>query len=134
MVKHKHFESGISYGMCSIVITCHICKKDIVVELSNHEYENYFINGYHIQDAMPNQPADIRELCISGTCGKCFDEIFADVEENRYPFSEGDDYWTIENGEPIWSCWDDQSELFHDENPNNQYFKSKKEAVNWINK
>ena len=100
MVKHKHFESGISYGMCSIVITCHICKKDIVVELSNHEYENYFINGYHIQDAMPNQPADIRELCISGTCGKCFDEIFADVEEDDdYTIPEDAEFYTSNMGD-----------------------------------
>ena len=44
--------------------------------------------------------------------------------KNKYPFNEGDDYWTIENGEVVWSCWDDISEQMHDENPNQVYYKS----------
>tara|TARA_Y100000289_G_scaffold56916_1_gene60931 strand:+ start:261 stop:779 length:519 start_codon:yes stop_codon:yes gene_type:complete len=42
----------------------------------------------------------------------------------RYPFEEGDDYWTIENGRVVWSCWDWVSEQMHDENPNQVYYKS----------
>jgi hypothetical protein len=33
-------------------------------------------NGVLIQDAMPELSASERELLISGTCGKCFDELF----------------------------------------------------------
>ena len=43
---------------------------------------------------------------------------------SRYPFEEGDDYWTIENGRVVWSCWDWVSEQMHDENPNQVYYKS----------
>ena len=43
---------------------------------------------------------------------------------SRYPFEEGDDYWTIERGRVVWSCWDDISEQMHDENPNKVYYKS----------
>jgi len=59
---------------------------------------------------------------------------YADKKENNereYPFNEGDDYYTIENGEVIWSCWDDISEELHNDNPNKQYFKTKKEAENY---
>ena len=52
----------------------------------------------------------------------------------RYPFSEGDDYYTIEDGEVIWSCWDDVSEQMHDENPNKQYFKVYMDALRYIQK
>lgn len=45
-----------------------------------------------------------------------------------YPFNEGDDYYTIENGEVVESCWDDVSEDMHDYNPNKIYFKTKEEA------
>ena len=45
---------------------------------------------------------------------------------------EGDDYYTIEDGEVIWSCWDDVSEEMHDENPNKQYFTKSKDAVQFI--
>lgn len=64
-----------------------MCNKDIVVELANHEYENYFVKGMHIQTAMPDQPADVRELCISGVCGTCFDKMFEE-DDDFYP---GDD-------------------------------------------
>lgn len=59
---------------------------------------------------------------------------YADKKENNereYPFNEGDDYYTIEDGEVIWSCWDDISEELHNDNPNKQYFKTKKEAENY---
>lgn len=26
-----------------------------------------------------------------------------------YPFSEGDDYWVVENGRAVWGCWDEES-------------------------
>ena len=38
-----------------------------------------------------------------------------------YPFNEGDDYWVVEDGMLIYSCWDDVSEEIHDENPNTKY-------------
>ena len=55
-------------------------------------------------------------------------------EKEQYPFQEGDDYWTIEKGRVVWSCWDDISEQMHDENPNKVYYKSQREAVKQLNK
>ena len=52
----------------------------------------------------------------------------------RYPFEEGDDYWTIENGRVVWSCWDDISEQMHDENPNQVYYKSLVDAKDALQK
>tara|TARA_R110001592_G_C12678350_1_gene704339 strand:+ start:39 stop:494 length:456 start_codon:yes stop_codon:yes gene_type:complete len=49
-----------------------------------------------------------------------------------YPFEEGNDYWTIEDGEVIWSCWDDVSEEMHDKNPNKEYFITKESAINHL--
>lgn len=60
--------------------------------------------------------------------------------KNKYPFNEGDDYWTIEENstntelEVVWSCWDDLSEELHDENPDRKYFKSENEANKELNK
>lgn len=51
-----------------------------------------------------------------------------------YPFKEGDDYWTIEHNEVIWSCWDYVSEQLHDLNPNKKYFSSEQSAFNYLNK
>ena len=30
-----------------------------------------------------------------------------------HPFNEGDDYYTIENNNIVWSCWDEGSEELH---------------------
>ena len=57
-------------------------------------------------------------------------------EKNKYPFNEGDDYWTIEdNGKSVvWSCWDETSEEMYDENPNTKYFSSREEAIDFLTK
>jgi hypothetical protein len=44
-------------------------------------------------------------------------------EVGKYPFEEGDEYYTIENGNVIYSVWDDvRRGQIHDENPNKIYF------------
>ncbi len=51
-------------------------------------------------------------------------------EIKTYPFSEGDTYYTIEDGEWVLSCWDFVSEEMHDENPNKVYYREKnKESI-----
>lgn len=58
-----------------------------------------------------------------------------ELEKNiitHYPFNEGDDYWTIDNGEVTWSCWDSVSEELHDLNPNKIYFTTELEAQNYL--
>ena len=48
----------------------------------------------------------------------------------KYPFSEGDDYYTIENCEVVWSCWDDESEKLH--TPDKRYFATEQEADKFL--
>jgi len=52
----------------------------------------------------------------------------------RYPFGEGDDYWTIEDGRVVWSCWDYVSEELYDRNPNQVYYKSLVDAKDALQK
>ena len=53
---------------------------------------------------------------------------------NKYPFNEGDDYWTIENGKIVWSCWDDQSEELYKEGYTSEYFKTEAQAEQSLTK
>ena len=64
-----------------------------------------------------------------------------------YPYSEGDDYWTVEKLEgeeyedstgffqngivAVQSCWDDQSEELHRENPDREYFDNIDEILTY---
>ena len=45
---------------------------------------NEWRSGTLIQKVMPDLSADLRELLISGICGKCFDEIFAGMDDDDY--------------------------------------------------
>ena len=51
-----------------------------------------------------------------------------------YPFDEGDDYWVIEDGRVVFSCWDDISEENHRKNPLQEYFMTEKSAREYLNK
>ena len=57
-------------------------------------------------------------------------DTFYSMNNQCYPFSEGDDYWIIEDDEVVWSCWDEQSEILFD--PNKMYFTSKKKADEYL--
>lgn len=39
-------------------------------------------SGEHVQDVWPELPADERELLIAGTHPKCWDELFAEDDED----------------------------------------------------
>ena len=49
----------------------------------------------------------------------------------KYPFEEGDDYWTIQDGQVVWSCWDDISEELYSKNK--LYFTSQERAEEFLN-
>lgn len=51
-----------------------------------------------------------------------------------YPFDEGDDYWTIEDNEVVYSCWDYVSEEMYRENPDTVYYMSEDSAKEGLKK
>lgn len=62
--------------------TCMICRKNFMVEIEPEAYRRW-MQGEHIQDVAPELTIDERELLISGICGKCFDDLFNEEEENE---------------------------------------------------
>ena len=58
------------------------------------------------------------DMWFDGKCGEC----------SKYPFNEGDDYYTIEGNDIVWSCWDEVSEEIHDENPGRDTFATREQA------
>ena len=57
-------------------VECRTCK-DTHILMVNIRDAKRWKEGELIQDAMPYLTPDERELLISGTCGKCFDKMFA---------------------------------------------------------
>lgn len=53
--------------------TCIFCLREVVIVASTEGMQKW-ASGVHIQNALPELSADDREILISGSCGKCFDE------------------------------------------------------------
>ena len=83
-----------------------------------------------------DEPSDGQHYFINDALLTCNIEVVYDrvvefiKQYNPYPFNEGDDYWVVEGGKLIWSCWDDTSMEMHDENPNRKYF-TEEEAIDY---
>ena len=69
--------------------------------------------------------------------GRDLEEVVEqEIADNTYPYNEGDDYWTIYNGQVIWSCWDEESEVMHDADPTKkyEYFDTQEDAEMFLKK
>jgi hypothetical protein len=60
---------------------CFHCSEETEFCLSYEEYVRLFVNQEHVQDVFPNLGKEEREVMISGTHPKCWDEMFAESEE-----------------------------------------------------
>jgi len=114
--------------------------KMIAKDLDNNKYEILW------GDDKPFQSGDMAYNPMSGIVIEVYfdendewaddeyyvQETYAQVKKlSPYPYDEGDDYWTIEDSQVIWSCWDEQSEDMHDENPTKKYFNTDIDAVRY---
>lgn len=63
-----------------MIVDCVRCHKPITVNCTDEQYIEW-TRGAAIQQAMPNVPADEREMLISGICGVCWKEIFKDDDD-----------------------------------------------------
>ena len=64
----------------SIAYGCNRCGGVTHIRFNANDWLDWK-EGKYIQEAMPYLNADDRELMISGTCGTCFDAMFADLDE-----------------------------------------------------
>ena len=61
--------------------TCVECGKTKTVVVPAREMSKYEC-GFLMQDAMLSVSANDREFLLSGICGRCFDKMFSDPEDN----------------------------------------------------
>lgn len=58
-------------------VRCRMCQKAFPLQIDHKDIMKWE-NGELAQNAFPYLDKDERELLISRTCGKCFDDMFAD--------------------------------------------------------
>lgn len=68
--------------MVSMKITCKHCGEQFNFNVSNDQFVKYMEKGDLIQNIFPEMNDDDKELFISRTCSKCWDEIFGDEEDH----------------------------------------------------
>jgi len=64
----------------TLTFDCHFCHKSEDIKVQSEDYDKYE-KGMHIQNAFPYLTPAQRELMISHTCDKCWDEMFAEEED-----------------------------------------------------
>lgn len=66
--------------MIKIAVRCCRCGSIIELEVREEDF-NRWDNGENVQDCFPYLDAGQRELLISRVCDDCFNEMFAEEEE-----------------------------------------------------
>lgn len=61
--------------------TCMHCNEETEFCLSEDEYQRLIINNEYVQDVFPLLGKEDREVMISGTHPKCWNEMFVELEE-----------------------------------------------------
>lgn len=62
-----------------ITLTCRLCKTEHTLNVTQQQL-NRHANGELVQNVFPHLTTDERELLVSRICGKCFDEMYGDIE------------------------------------------------------
>lgn len=66
----------------ALQIGCTCCGNDYLIGTSMSGYTAWR-NGSYIQDAMPDVSKEYREMFISGTCPKCFADMFGSSDDEE---------------------------------------------------
>ena len=79
-VLHKHFTEGDDPK--GVSVPCRSCGESVRVGAKHSDIERWQ-NGELIQDAMAYLSKAERELFISGTCGRCWIDLFGEPENEE---------------------------------------------------
>jgi hypothetical protein len=73
---------ALNVGMIGFTfLTCKQCKNKVKFVFKMSDMEKYKAGLGHVQDLFPYTPIDIREMLLSGYCGRCYDKICENMEE-----------------------------------------------------
>jgi hypothetical protein len=65
----------------TVIKRCCVCGKDACVTVDRTKFDRWY-NGEHIQNVWPEMSPDVREMMISGTHPKCWEELFNEEEDS----------------------------------------------------
>ena len=62
-------------------VWCTDCHEPYEVKMTEAQYHRILIGDGCIQNIIPEVSPDLRELFVSGMCGKCWDKLFEGMDE-----------------------------------------------------
>lgn len=68
-------------NVAKLGVECWQCGTVYVIVVDLEGYLSWLYEGKLLQHALPQNTHDERELLLTGTCGKCYDELFNLGEE-----------------------------------------------------
>lgn len=60
---------------------CPVCHLTDSVDMTADQFQRLSVGVEYVQDIFPDMPSDRRELLISGTHPKCWEELFSDADD-----------------------------------------------------
>ena len=69
--------------MEDILVTCRCCSKGKLLRVDINKFDKWKSREMLAQNAFPHLTPPDRELIISGTCGKCWEDMFGGGEEEE---------------------------------------------------
>lgn len=79
MKPNPHMIDENNYGFSK---TCMHCSESTNFIITKDEYVRWILNNEYIQDVFSYLDKEEREMMISGTHPKCWEEMFADIDED----------------------------------------------------
>lgn len=64
-------------------VCCNMCSTTYVIFYNRESMVNWLSGSQPIQDALHYLSPNERELLLSGTCGTCFDSLFAALDNDE---------------------------------------------------
>lgn len=72
-------------GTIRFEAVCMLCDQPVAVDQLDAGAFAAWQAGAYVQDAFPRMSASEREVLVSGTHAKCFDEVFPEEEDEEEP-------------------------------------------------
>ena len=77
------FTTEYEKALFSVTKQCSWCGDFIVIEMTYRQHEAYVGKTSYVQDIFPHISKEDREMLISGTHAHCWNEMFAELDEEE---------------------------------------------------
>lgn len=98
MNKHSNKYQITDSNTVTFSKSCFHCGNETFFEITYKQYEDWVLNNKYVQDVFPEMNKEDREVLISGTHPKCWEEMFPIIEDDEFDDIDYDQFTDEELG------------------------------------